>query len=145
MIDDKKWYDKLDPSRMIAEVARRVRERIFEDIMDEYMDVDKANQVYDRYLKPVRFTFAVCPRCEGRGGYVDPQIDGNGLTSEDLSDDDFRSAYFAGAYDITCAECDGANVVPVTDDKVILEAFNGLLQDDAKYEAYRAAERRFGC
>jgi hypothetical protein len=138
---DQKWYDKFDKSRMIAEVARPVRERIAEDIEDE----DEAQKVLNDYLKPVRFTFGVCPRCNGRGGYVDPQIDGNGLSNEDLADADFRSDYFAGAYDVICDTCEGANVVPVTDDESVKNALNDLLQEAEDFEAERAAERRMGC
>ena len=60
--------------------------------------------------------FEVCPRCEGRGSHVNPSIDGHGLTAEDFRDDpDFRDAYFAGVYDVTCEGCNGLRVVEEID------------------------------
>jgi hypothetical protein len=60
--------------------------------------------------------FEVCTRCEGRGSYVNPSIDGHGLTAEDMAEDpDFAEAYFDGVYDVPCAICHGARVVPRPD------------------------------
>lgn len=56
--------------------------------------------------------WVVCPSCEGEGRYVNPAIDSQGLTVEDLADDEFREDYFAGAYDLQCSECHGDRVVP---------------------------------
>lgn len=60
----------------------------------------------------------VCPRCHGTGTHVNPSVDGAGISTSDecWDDDDFRSAYFGGVYDVTCEVCDGRNVVPVLDE-----------------------------
>jgi hypothetical protein len=58
--------------------------------------------------------FIVCPTCEGRGTHVNPAVDGNGLTAEDMAElgDDFREDYLGGVYDVRCEECKGDRVVP---------------------------------
>ena len=57
--------------------------------------------------------FVVCERCDGKGAHCNPNIDGNGLTSEDFEQDpDFEESYFRGDYDVRCHECHGANVTP---------------------------------
>ena len=54
----------------------------------------------------------LCPVCEGEGKTVNPEIDSNGLTSEDFAEDpDFAEAYMSGAYDITCKACKGRTTV----------------------------------
>lgn len=61
---------------------------------------------------------AVCPGCRGTGSHVNPSIDGNGLTREDFDNDpDFAEGYMRGDYDVTCQECDGANVVDELDEE----------------------------
>lgn len=58
--------------------------------------------------------FTVCPRCEGRGSHVNPAIDGQGITAEEMDDlgEDFRDDYVSGVYDVACEECHGLRVVP---------------------------------
>lgn len=58
-----------------------------------------------------------CPTCRGKGTRVNPAIDAHGLSREDFdADPDFAEAYFSGRYDVTCDECQGANVVEVPDE-----------------------------
>lgn len=60
----------------------------------------------------MRETFAICPTCEGSGKHVNPSIDSQGISPEEFySDPDFEEAYFGGAYDVTCVECQGNRVV----------------------------------
>lgn len=60
--------------------------------------------------------FEVCLHCHGEGTHVNPAVDGNGLTREDFdADPDFMESYMAGDYDVQCALCKGARVVPVPD------------------------------
>jgi hypothetical protein len=58
--------------------------------------------------------YAVCPRCEGRGSHVNPAVDGNGITAEEMDElgEDFREDYLSGVYDVRCEECGGNRVVP---------------------------------
>ena len=55
----------------------------------------------------------VCPRCRGEGSYVNPAIDGNGITADEMAElgDDFREDYMAGTYDVPCELCHGRRVV----------------------------------
>ena len=54
----------------------------------------------------------VCPVCAGEGKTVNPDIDANGISQEDFSEDpDFFEGYMAGMYDITCRGCHGKRVV----------------------------------
>jgi hypothetical protein len=58
--------------------------------------------------------WAVCPTCRGNGAFVNPAIDENGITEEDLDqfDEDFLENYMSGMYDVKCSECEGYRVVP---------------------------------
>ena len=94
----------------------------------------------------------VCPCCDGRGHYVNPSIDGNGLSWEDIDNlggDDFMTDYLGGAYDIPCEECHGANVVDDIDrsnaPEEVIEAWDEWFHGEAEYRAEREAERRAGC
>lgn len=72
----------------------------------------------------VRFEYAVCPLCGGTGRHVNPAIDSQGLTSEDFAaDPDFAADYMGGVYDVDCARCGGARVIPqiVTKDRTPAE------------------------
>jgi hypothetical protein len=93
---------------------------------------------------------SVCPKCEGRGKHVNPNIDDNGLTAEDFEEagDSFREDYMAGVYDVTCEMCGGVNVVPVVDlarcTKEEKAAYLRKQREDAEYEASVRMERRYG-
>lgn len=55
----------------------------------------------------------VCPTCDGRGKYVNPDIDRHGLGREDFDEDPgFAADYFSGTFDVQCEHCQGNNVVP---------------------------------
>jgi hypothetical protein len=91
--------------------------------------------------------FVVCPRCEGEGKHVNPNVDGNGISAEEFAEDpDFAESYFSGVYDVRCEECHGERVVSAVDvDK--LTRFEKLIYEDwaraeASYRAELAYERR---
>lgn len=92
----------------------------------------------------------VCPSCDGRGHYVNPAIDGNGLTADDLDEagEDFFEDYRAGVYDVTCVECHGANVIEDLDrtnaTPEVVAGFEAWLDDAADLRACYAAEARMG-
>jgi hypothetical protein len=93
----------------------------------------------------------VCPSCDGYGHYVNPAIDGNGLSPDDidrLGGDDFLDDYFKGAYDIRCEQCHGQNVIDDLDrdraDADAIKAWDRWLQAAADHRAEVAAERRMG-
>ena len=94
-------------------------------------------------------TSETCPTCCGRGEHVNPSVDAGGLSNEDFDfDPEFRADYFAGAYDVDCAECGGAGVVRVPDvenaDPATLQLYAEHLDAEAEYAALCASERRWG-
>jgi len=93
--------------------------------------------------------FAVCPRCEGKGFHVNPNIDGHGLSREDFDEDpDFARDYLSGMYDVPCYECGGLRVVPVPDPERCspeqLKAYEQHLKEEAEFDAAWRAEIRAG-
>lgn len=94
----------------------------------------------------------VCSRCRGNGKHVNPAIDGNGLTYDDierLGGDEFMEDYLGGVYDVRCEECNGDKVVDVVDEDrlspEILKEYHGYLQAEWELKAEYEAERRMGC
>jgi hypothetical protein len=82
--------------------------------------------------------FEVCGTCQGRGSHVNPNIDRNGISSEDFdADPDFRESYMSGAYDQTCNECKGLRVVPAID----REALDAEQQADLAIWEQQQADR----
>ena len=93
--------------------------------------------------------FEVCSRCQGKGTHVNPNVDGHGLSREDFDQDpDFERDYFAGVFDVRCAECKGERVVlePNWDQMIERqkELANTHYQDESDHFAEIAAERRVG-
>jgi len=105
------------------------RSSVFEDDHDRMkliFNVEKFwdDEVYDpedipdlvKDKKYIEFPakYIVCYVCDGRGSYVNPDIDRNGLDPNDM-DEDFAESYFEGAFDVTCKYCGGQRVVLVID------------------------------
>jgi hypothetical protein len=99
----------------------------------------------------------VCGRCHGEGKHVNPSIDGNGITGEEWSEwgDEERETYMSGGYDVTCEECDGANVVTVVDwevpwasdkaeDVELKRRYRRQLKSFAQLDQYERMERMMG-
>lgn len=107
--------------------------------------------------------FIVCPTCEGRGTHVNRNVDGHGITSDEMDElgPDFFEDYMSGVYDVVCTECRGRNVVPRCPhgdcDRPTADVENTgcydhvdedtreLLDDIANMNAMHAAEIRAGC
>ena len=61
--------------------------------------------------------WVVCDVCNGEGKHVNPSIDGNGISMQEMYDDpDFADEYFSGTYDVTCNACRGRTTVRVVDE-----------------------------
>lgn len=92
----------------------------------------------------------VCPRCRGEGKHINPSIDGHGIAGDDecWDDDDFRSMYFGGGYDVTCQECNGANVIDdIDEDRCTpeqLDLWEKHLQCEYEDRLIAEGERRMG-
>ena len=113
------WYLKIDEKRMKALIC----------------DPETEEDVW------VSYAYEVCPLCEGKGSHVNPAIDCNGLTAEDFAEDpDFLGDYMSGLYDQPCNQCGGCRVVPVSTDSRVIR----IMENEAAYQAERAAERRMG-
>lgn len=94
--------------------------------------------------------YDVCPVCAGKGTYVNPSIDEHGITAEerdrDWSPEDWEG-YMGGAYDVTCACCQGLRVVLVP---ALLENspeerwYEAWLEDEAEDRRVREWEVRHG-
>ena len=61
--------------------------------------------------------YELCQRCRGKGTHVNPAIDGNGLSQEDMDEagPEFFDDYMAGVYDVACYACKGRTTVLVAD------------------------------
>lgn len=93
----------------------------------------------------------ICDNCDGTGTTVNPAIDGNGITQDEMAElgDDFLEDYKSGVYDVACAECHGQRVIVVPDEgaltpeqqKEILEHY----EEQASYRAMVRMEMEAGC
>lgn len=91
------------------------------------------------YTITIMAMYDVCGTCNGKGRYVNPNIDSHGISREEFDEDpDFEEGYFRGDYDVTCVECSGLRVVLVpnneANDEKLLKEFNdivdGRIKDD---------------
>jgi len=93
----------------------------------------------------------VCPRCRGKGTHVNPSIDGNGITSDEMEElgDEFLESYLSGVYDVKCHECNGLRVVDVIDRKrVSKKVLRALVKAEiitANEDRESAFERKYCC
>ncbi len=96
----------------------------------------------------------VCPECAGEGKYVNPAVDGNGISGEEFysewSEED-RENYMSGVYDVVCKECKGNKVIPEIDEENLseeeekdLKLFRQWQKEEEDYQRMCADERRFG-
>ena len=93
----------------------------------------------DLIILPAKYE--VCHDCDGKGKYVNPAIDGHGLSSEDFDEDpDFREDYFSGLYDVTCKSCQGRNVMLVPVAPESQAQVDEIIQEEAVYWAECMAE-----
>jgi hypothetical protein len=100
------------------------------------------------FTVPLPHVREVCPRCEGEGKHVNPNIDGHGLMASDFDDPDFERSYFTGAYDVRCEQCEGEKVVWTLDwdslSAKMQERVSLALDSNHRDDVEAAAERRIG-
>ena len=98
----------------------------------------------------------VCGRCDGKGTHVNPAVDGDGWTREEMDEQgpEFFEDYMGGVYDVTCHECRGRNVVEEIGERddtwadwqvQLLDQVNEWFQAEYEYQQEVAAEIRAGC
>ena len=103
------------------------------------------NEDGEPIYQPIEVDMAVCTTCDGRGAYVNPNIDRHGLSREDFEEDqDFSEGYRNHDYDVRCEHCQGANVIPVPRNPKELRIVQECLQDRHESYAEGEAERRMG-
>lgn len=85
-----------------------------EEYYAEYDPEDIPDLVKDKKYIEFPAKYIVCYVCEGRGSYVNPDIDRHGLDPSEM-DEDFIESYAGGVFDITCHYCCGTRVVLVID------------------------------
>lgn len=89
----------------------------------------------------------ICPHCRGAGTRDHPAFS-NGVDFSD-EDEDFREAYFGGAYDVACG-CDAGKVLVPDErrftaaDRAAYTEHQESMRGAAQIAAEHAAERRVG-
>lgn len=116
-------------------------EFLIEDGLDNILDIEDGIARLQ-----VTVSYEVCSLCEGHGSHVNPNIDCNGLSEEDMYDYEFMENYRSGRYDVTCDQCNGRNVEPVIEfPKEIEKWLNDRYEEDSYDYAEMVSELRFGC
>lgn len=93
----------------------------------------KNNELFDEDGRMIQTkleaSWEICPICEGEGGYVNPSIDGHGISMSEWNElgEDFQQNYMSGTYDIQCGLCDGKGRVQIAYE---------LNKDHKDYQAY---------
>jgi hypothetical protein len=111
MISDKRDTAGENPVPLKSDHKRM---KLIWDVDEYYGDYDEDRPDLLKGIHVVVFSakYEVCDICEGKGRYVNPNIDRNGLNPDEY-DYDFMEDYMNGVYDITCKRC-GGNQVTLT-------------------------------
>lgn len=85
----------------------------------------------------IPFQYEVCDRCNGKGTHVNPSIDGNGITGDEMAEagPEFLEDYMSGVYDVSCYECHGQRVVMVPDVAVLTPEEREIVKGHEEYKA----------
>ncbi len=116
------WYEKLNQRQTKVLINPENYFEYLENTCDEEECEEKTNLISslikeDDYIH-LPITLTLCPSCEGKGAYVDPNIDSHGICQDEFDQEwsfEDKENYFSGFYNITCAECNGQKVVPKID------------------------------
>ena len=101
--------------------------------------------VVDFEGKLVQIRYVVCNVCDGRGYYVNPSIDSNGIDPEEFDrDPSFREDYFSGMFDVRCELCWGSRVIPVPLYPDDLKRLSEWQEAGSDSRAIQEAEQRMG-
>lgn len=126
-----RWWIDVDRGRMRA------------SINNPEADVEEDD---DRMVVWIPIRYEVCETCGGRGTYVNPSIDADGLTSEDFEEqgEEFTEMYFGGGFDVRCGECQGEKVVPVPTTGDGQRMVDELMSERHYDDGIEAQERAWG-
>lgn len=104
----------------------------------------------DLYGETFPAKWEVCPRCDGTGKHVNPAVDGNGITRDEMDElgPDFFDDYMSGVYDVACEECNGERLILVLDEDLAtpdqVSRYEELQEEENNFRAEVLAERRMG-
>jgi hypothetical protein len=107
------WFSLEDRNYYNDHRVRGGRDRWWIDINERKMMVRHKYDTEDDLQVWYKFKYETCDTCDGKGNHVNPSVDCNGLTYEDLYDDGYAEDYFGGVYDVQCYKCHGNRVMPV--------------------------------
>ena len=125
----------------IRDTADQLNRHLVKDTEKMTITIPESKEIDDELIDTVfPAKYEVCDVCEGKGHYVNPNIDRHGLSSEDFDEDpDFRDQYISGIYDIQCRNCKGKGMELVIDgDRTSAEDLN--LWKDYMESFYRDME-----
>lgn len=120
---------------------------------DAFMYLNPVTGEYDEReneegILRVKATYSVCSRCHGHGTHFRSDLDENRLIDNmrEDGDDEGIEAYYSGAFDEVCEECNGNRVVaqpilPEWAKKVLDEWYEYKWRSKMESEA----ERMMGC
>jgi len=136
-----------DGSRVLLKVPER-----YMDLLTECEELSPSELESLQDGLPVSSRFVVCDMCHGHGNVVNPSIDCGGISDDDFREDpDFEEAYFSGAYNIPCPECDGKRVVTQMNPEHLgplarkVLAWAAKMEEDSRWTAMEyASERALG-
>ena len=107
------WFSLEDRNYQNDHRVRGGQDRWWIDINERKMIVRHKYDTEDDLQVWYKFKYETCDTCDGKGHHINPSVDCNGLTYEDLYDDGYAEDYFSGVYDVSCYKCHGNRVMPV--------------------------------
>lgn len=107
------WFSLEDRNYYNDHRVRGGRERWWTSINENKMIARHKYDTEDDLQVWYKFKYETCDTCDGKGYHVNPSVDCNGLTYEDLYDGGYAEDYFGGVYNVACYKCQGQRVMPV--------------------------------
>lgn len=117
---------------------------------DRDQEIPESDYGYVEKTYELPAKWEICRRCRGDGTHTNPNIDGNGIASDEMHElgPDFTEDYLGGVYDVACSGCGGSGKNLVVDrhlaDPKILAYMDEDERDLADSYAISEAERMAG-
>ena len=125
----RRWWTDINRAGTLAQAFIR-----------KYFRAERRHLSGDRIVAvwvPIRFI--LCTTCEGRGSYVNPNLDSNGITPEEMDKwgSSFQEDYANGVYNVACGHCKGAKAIPypIYQEDIQLLKTQGNLEEEEEYDA----------
>ena len=107
------WFSLEDRNYQNDHRVRGGRDRWWTEINEDKMLVRHKYDSEDNKQVWYMFKYEICDICNGKGHHINPSVDCDGLTYEDLYDGGYAEDYFGGVYNVQCYKCHGNRVMPV--------------------------------